>query len=117
MGDRIRKFFDEPTKRTIWHMLRNFAVAMVMLFLAFSLDVTAEFFEKSNRSAFLVFMTHIAEYSLMGLDLVVLIGFGCQTGFGLVGGFLDPSDLALRALVRAGLAVDRRERRRGRPRR
>ena len=89
MGDRIRKFFDEPTKRTIWHMLRNFAVAMVMLFLAFSLDVTAEFFEKSNRSAFLVFMTHIAEYSLMGLDLVVLIGTACIGSWRLLKRFSD----------------------------
>jgi hypothetical protein len=46
-------------------------------------------------------------------DLVLLIRFGSLIGCGLVGQFPDLSDLALRALVRAGLALDGREPRRG----
>jgi hypothetical protein len=40
-------------------------------------------------------------------DLALLIGLGSQIGYNLVGRFPDPSDFALRALVRAGVAVDR----------
>ena len=40
-------------------------------------------------------------------DLGLLTGFGCRIGFGLIGGF--PGRLALRVLVRAGLAMDRRD--------
>jgi hypothetical protein len=39
----------------------------------------------------------------------LLIGFGFPTGFGLVGRFPDPSDLALQPLIEAGLAADRPE--------
>jgi hypothetical protein len=42
-------------------------------------------------------------------DLVLPIAFGIEIDCGLGSRFPDPSDLALRSLVQAGLAADRRE--------
>jgi hypothetical protein len=68
------KLFDKQTKAILIHMARNFIAAVVMLFFAYCLDVTADFFEQTHRSSYLVFMTHFAAIFLAGIDLVVILG-------------------------------------------
>jgi uncharacterized membrane protein len=68
------KLFDRQTKTILLHMTRNFIVALVMLFFAFCLDVTADFFEQNHRSHYLVFMTRFAAVFLGGADLIVIAG-------------------------------------------
>lgn len=73
-------------------MARNFIAAMVMLFFAYCLDVTADFFEQTHRSGYLVYMTRVAAMFLDGIDLAVIVGTALIGGWRFMKALLSEED-------------------------